>query len=120
MAQGHEHDDLIGSALQTRTDKVRSESQRKGRIEQSTRESAGQLVEETNSMSRPPDGINILDGKFYLKDAGYACCSEILPPFSYLLYELSTRNHHKSAKELFNLTHSSLRDTVERAFVAGE
>jgi hypothetical protein len=52
-------------------------------------------------MSRPPDEINILDGKFYLKDAGYACRSEILPPFSYLLYEFSTRDHH--LKDIHNV-----------------
>jgi hypothetical protein len=68
-------------------------------------------------MSRP----NIPDGNFYLGDAGYACRPQILPPFRktrYHLNEFSTRNYPKTAKELFNLRHSSLRVTVERAFVA--
>ncbi|KAM3367024.1 hypothetical protein ACQJBY_015976 [Aegilops geniculata] len=74
----------------------------------------------TNSMSRP-DGINIPDGKFYLGDAGYACRSGILPPFRktrYHLNKFSGRNYPLTAKELFNLIHSSLRVTVERAFGA--
>ncbi|KAM3407870.1 hypothetical protein ACQJBY_001293 [Aegilops geniculata] len=72
----------------------------------------------TDSMSRP-DGINILDGKFYLGDAGYACRPGILPPFRktrYHLNEFSGRNYPRTAQELFNLRHSSLRVTIERAF----
>ncbi|XP_020162046.1 uncharacterized protein [Aegilops tauschii subsp. strangulata] len=71
----------------------------------------------TDSMSRP-DGINIPDGKFYLRDAGYACRPGILPPFRktrYHLNEFSGRNFPRTAQELFNLRHSSLRVTVERA-----
>ncbi|XP_073362248.1 uncharacterized protein [Aegilops tauschii subsp. strangulata] len=74
----------------------------------------------TDSMSRP-DGINIPDGKFYLGDAGYACRPGILPPFRktrYHLNEFSGRNYPRTAQELFNLRHSSLRVTVERAFGA--
>uniref|UniRef100_A0A453K441 DDE Tnp4 domain-containing protein n=1 Tax=Aegilops tauschii subsp. strangulata TaxID=200361 RepID=A0A453K441_AEGTS len=74
----------------------------------------------SDSMSRP-DGINIPDGKFYLGDAGYACRPGILPPFRktrYHLNEFSGRNYPRTAQELFNLRHSSLRVTVERAFGA--
>uniref|UniRef100_A0A453EMC9 DDE Tnp4 domain-containing protein n=1 Tax=Aegilops tauschii subsp. strangulata TaxID=200361 RepID=A0A453EMC9_AEGTS len=71
-------------------------------------------------MSRP-DGINIPDGKFYLGDAGYACRPGVLPPFRktrYHLNEFSGRNFPRTAQELLNLRHSSLRVTVERAFGA--
>ncbi|SPT19060.1 unnamed protein product [Triticum aestivum] len=74
----------------------------------------------TDSMSRP-DGINIPDGKFYLGDAGYACRPGILSPFRKTRYHLnafSGRNYPRTAQELFNLRHSSLRVTVERAFGA--
>nr|XP_020188456.2 putative nuclease HARBI1 [Aegilops tauschii subsp. strangulata] len=74
----------------------------------------------TDSMSQP-DGINIPDDKFYLGDAGYACQPGILPPFRktrYHLNEFSGRNYPRTAQELFNLRHSSLRVTVERAFGA--
>ena len=73
-----------------------------------------------HSMSRP-DRINIPEGKFYLGDAGYACRPGILPPFRctrYHLNEFSLRNMPQTPKELFNLTHSSLRVTIERAFTA--
>ncbi|SPT20816.1 unnamed protein product [Triticum aestivum] len=74
----------------------------------------------SDSMSRPA-GINIPDGKFYLGDAGYACRPGILPPFRktrYHLNEFSGRNYPRTAQELFNLRHSSLRITVEREFGA--
>ena len=74
-----------------------------------------------NNMSRP-DGINIPDDKFYLGDVGYACHPGVLPAFrstKYHLNEFRTRNY-PNAKELFNLRHSSLRVTVERAFVASK
>uniref|UniRef100_A0A453LPL2 DDE Tnp4 domain-containing protein n=1 Tax=Aegilops tauschii subsp. strangulata TaxID=200361 RepID=A0A453LPL2_AEGTS len=68
----------------------------------------------SNSMSRP-------DGKFYLGDAGYACRPSALLPFRktrYHLNEFSGRNYPRSPKELFNLRHSSLRVTVDRALGA--
>jgi hypothetical protein len=60
-------------------------------------------------------------GKFYLVDAGYACRPGFLPPYRgtwYHLNEYSGRNYPTNHKELFNLRHSSLRVTVERAFGA--
>lgn len=60
-------------------------------------------------------------GKFYLVDAGYACRTGFLPPFRGVRYHLSefgSRNRPTNARELFNLRHSSLRVTVERAIGA--
>ncbi|XP_071680033.1 uncharacterized protein [Lolium perenne] len=73
-----------------------------------------------DSLSRP-DGLQIPDGKFYLRDAGYACRPGILPPFRktrYHLNEVSAKHRPLNARELFNLRHSSLRVTIERAFAA--
>ena len=73
-----------------------------------------------HSLSRP-DGLQIPEGKFYLGDAGCACRPGILPPFRktrYHLNEFSPRYRPQNAKELFNLRHSSLRVTIERAFAA--
>nr|XP_051220996.1 uncharacterized protein LOC127339156 [Lolium perenne] len=73
-----------------------------------------------DSLSRP-DGLQIPDGKFYLGDAGYACRPGILPPFRktrYHLNEFSTKHRPLNARELFNLRHSCLRVTIERAFAA--
>jgi hypothetical protein len=62
-----------------------------------------------------------LVGKFYLVDAGYAFCNGSMPPYRgvrYYLSKYSSRNHPATARELFNLRHSSLRVTVERDFGA--
>ena len=59
-------------------------------------------------------------GKFFLVDAGYAVRPGFLPPHRgtrYHLREYGTRMP-QNARELFNLRHSSLRVTVERAFGA--
>jgi len=60
---------------------------------------------------------NIL-GKFYLVDAGYGAKPGFLPPFHGVRYHLNEwgNNPVQNEKELFNLRHSSLRVTVERAF----
>ena len=57
-------------------------------------------------------------GKFYLVDAGYGAKPEFLPPFRGVRYHLNEwgNNPVQNEKELFNLRHSSLRVTVERAF----
>jgi hypothetical protein len=57
----------------------------------------------------------------FLVDAGYACKSGFLPPYIGVRYHLSEngpRNRPTNARELYNLRHSSLRVTVERAIVA--
>jgi len=56
-----------------------------------------------------------------LVDAGYACKPALLPPYRGVRYHLSEygpRNRPSNARELFNLRHSSLRVTVERAIGA--
>ena len=57
-------------------------------------------------------------GKFYLVDAGYGAKPGFLPPFRAVRYHLKEwgNNPVQNEKELFNLKHSSLRVTVERAF----
>jgi hypothetical protein len=67
-----------------------------------------------------PNSWNFV-GKFYLVDAGYAVRPGFLPPYRktrYHLKEYGAGNHPENYKELFNLRHSSLRITVERAFAA--
>ena len=62
-----------------------------------------------------------LVGKFYLIDVGYACRSGFLPPYRGVRYHLSeygSKNHPTNVRELFNLRHSSLRVTFERALGA--
>jgi hypothetical protein len=63
----------------------------------------------------------LIVGKFYLVDADYACRSGFRPPLQgvrYYLTEFGSRNDPTNARELFNLKHSSLRVTMERAFGA--
>jgi hypothetical protein len=57
-------------------------------------------------------------GKFYLVDAGYGAKPGFLPPFRQTRYHLNEwgSNPVQNEKELFNLRHSSLRVTIERAF----
>ena len=58
-------------------------------------------------------------GKYYLADAGYAARPGILPPYRgvrYHLKEYGGGRYPETPQELFNLRHSSLRTTVERAF----
>ena len=52
-------------------------------------------------------------------DAGYAARPGFLPPYRatrYHLREYGGRNYPRTERELFNLRHSSLRVSVERAF----
>jgi hypothetical protein len=57
-------------------------------------------------------------GKFYLVDAGYGAKPGFLPPYRGVRYHLNEcgSNPVQNEKELFNLRHSSLKVTVERAF----
>uniref|UniRef100_A0A453K3T1 DDE Tnp4 domain-containing protein n=1 Tax=Aegilops tauschii subsp. strangulata TaxID=200361 RepID=A0A453K3T1_AEGTS len=73
-----------------------------------------------NALERE-DGLKVPTGKFFLVDAGYAMRLGFLPPYRgtrYHLKEYGRGNHPQNAKELFNLRHSSLRTSVERAFAA--
>jgi hypothetical protein len=56
-----------------------------------------------------------------LVDAGYAYRTGFLPPYwrvRYHLFEFGSRNRPTNARELYNLRHSSLRVTMERAIGA--
>ncbi|WVZ60460.1 hypothetical protein U9M48_010477 [Paspalum notatum var. saurae] len=66
------------------------------------------------------DGLRVPPGKFYLVDAGYAIRPGFLPPYRATRYHLREfgNNRPRDQRELFNLRHSSLRVTVERAFGA--
>uniref|UniRef100_A0A8R7UIY8 DDE Tnp4 domain-containing protein n=1 Tax=Triticum urartu TaxID=4572 RepID=A0A8R7UIY8_TRIUA len=63
-------------------------------------------------------GLQVPPGKYYLVDAGYGAKPGFLPPFRGMRYHLNEwgNNPVQNDKELFNLRHSSLRVTVERAF----
>lgn len=67
--------------------------------------------------SRIDHANDIITGKYYLADAGYAARRGFLPPFRQTRYHLREwkSNKPKTPNELFNLRHSSLRTTVERA-----
>ncbi|XBJ05571.1 hypothetical protein VPH35_024328 [Triticum aestivum] len=64
------------------------------------------------------NGLRVPQGKFYLVDAGYGAKRGFLPPFRGVRYHLNEwgNNPMQNERELFNLRHSSLRVTVERAF----
>ncbi|WVZ88740.1 hypothetical protein U9M48_035224, partial [Paspalum notatum var. saurae] len=64
------------------------------------------------------NGLRVPEGKFYLVDAGYGAKPGFMPPFHGVRYHLNEwgSNPVQNEKELFNLRHSSLRVTVERAF----
>uniref|UniRef100_A0A8R7JVU7 DDE Tnp4 domain-containing protein n=1 Tax=Triticum urartu TaxID=4572 RepID=A0A8R7JVU7_TRIUA len=64
------------------------------------------------------NGLRVPQGKFYLVDAGYGAKPDFLSPFRGVRYHLNEwgNNPVQNEKELFNLRHSSLRTTVERAF----
>jgi hypothetical protein len=57
-------------------------------------------------------------GKFYLVDDGYGATPGFMTPFCQTRYHLNEwgNNPVPNEKELFNLRHSSLRVTIERAF----
>jgi hypothetical protein len=68
---------------------------------------------------RRTNGLKIPRGKFYILDAGFMLRKGLITPFRstrYHLKEFSARNPPRTAQELFNLRHSSLRNVVERAF----
>ncbi|WVZ77855.1 hypothetical protein U9M48_025668, partial [Paspalum notatum var. saurae] len=65
-----------------------------------------------------PNGLRVPEGKYYRADAGYAAMPGFLPPYRQVRYHLREwiGNRPQTLQELFNLCHSSLRTTVERAF----
>ncbi|KAF8400294.1 hypothetical protein HHK36_013591 [Tetracentron sinense] len=65
-----------------------------------------------------PNGLRVPEGKYLLGDAGYELRNGFIPPYRGVRYHLKEYSNHspENEKELFNLRHSSLRTTVERAF----
>ena len=65
-------------------------------------------------------GLEIVPGKYWLGDAGYALTTYSLTPYHgvrYHLKEWRKRNlRPQNKEELFNLRHSSLRNVIERGF----
>ena len=58
-------------------------------------------------------------GKYYLVDSGYANQQDYLAPYKGTTYHLQEfRDTHKpeGKEEIFNYTHSSLRNVIERSF----
>lgn len=72
-----------------------------------------------DAMSRD-DAFVIPSGKYYLVDAGYTNGPGFLAPYRstrYHLNEWAAQGHNPStAKELFNLRHSTARNVIERTF----
>lgn len=67
------------------------------------------------------NGLRVPHGKFYLVDAVYGAKPGFLPPFRDVTYHSNEwgewrNNHVQDARKLFNLRHSSLQVTTERAF----
>lgn len=65
-------------------------------------------------------GLPLIIGKYYLGDAGYALSSNVLTPYRGVRYHLIEFEINgqgpANRRELFNLRHSSLRNTVERVY----
>ena len=70
--------------------------------------------------ARARGGFDILEGKYYLADAGYLNAGPYLSPYRgtrYHLREQALANLKPSTyQELFNLRHLSLRNIIERIF----
>ncbi|KAF8413476.1 hypothetical protein HHK36_001463 [Tetracentron sinense] len=65
-----------------------------------------------------PNGLRVPEGKYLLGDTGYGLRNGFIPPYRGVRYHLKEYSNHspENEKELFNLRHSSLQTTVERAF----
>ena len=84
------------------------------------------------------EGLDIPEGKYYLADAGFPSCKELLIPYRSTRYHLAEwgragsryifcnlfvwetciyiNNRPTNKEELFNLRHSSARNVIERIF----
>uniref|UniRef100_A0A2N9EPH5 DDE Tnp4 domain-containing protein n=1 Tax=Fagus sylvatica TaxID=28930 RepID=A0A2N9EPH5_FAGSY len=71
-----------------------------------------------NDALNRPRGLQILEGRYYLGDAGYGVRKGVISPYRSVRYHLNefSDNPPRNGKELFNLRHSSLRTTIERCF----
>jgi hypothetical protein len=65
-------------------------------------------------------GLPLLDGKYYLGDAGYGLSHWCLTPYRAVRYHLKEWSRRdlrpQNKEELYNLRHSSLRNVIERIF----
>ena len=65
-------------------------------------------------------GLPLIIGKYYLADCGYALTKYTLTPYRGVRYHLVEFGNNgqgpANSKELFNLRHSSLRNSIERLF----
>jgi hypothetical protein len=70
------------------------------------------------SVSNFNNHVGNIIGKFYLVDVRYGAKTGFMPPFRGVRYHLNEwgSNPVQNVEELFNLRHSLLRVTVERAF----
>ncbi|XP_076952223.1 uncharacterized protein LOC143625891 [Bidens hawaiensis] len=64
------------------------------------------------------DKLNTPDGKFYLVDGGLPLKSTLIAPYRGVRYHLKeySKRAPQNPRELFNLQHASLRNSIERAF----
>ncbi|XP_074315293.1 uncharacterized protein LOC141651481 [Silene latifolia] len=67
---------------------------------------------------RRPNGLKLIPNKYYLVDLRYTNGPGFLAPYKRTRYHLNLwrGNTPTNYKELFNLRHSSARNTIERAF----
>ncbi|KAL6515744.1 hypothetical protein OROHE_018434 [Orobanche hederae] len=67
---------------------------------------------------RRRNGLVIPHGKYYLVDGGYGIRKGFIPPYRGVRYHVREYSNHEpeNKEELFNLRHSSIRTTIERAF----
>ena len=65
------------------------------------------------------NGLRVPQGNYYLVDAGYTNCEGFLAPYRGQRYHLSEwreGRRPRSAREYFNMRHSSARNVIERCF----
>jgi len=66
------------------------------------------------------DGLDIPEGKYYLADAGFPSCEQLLIPYRAIRYHLAewgrANIRPRNKEELFNLRHASARNVIERIF----
>ena len=72
------------------------------------------ITDRTSNFPKPPVG------QYYLVDSGYSIQTGYLPPYRHIRYHIphfrETATQPKSANEVFNFYHSSLRMAIERTF----
>ncbi|KAL5701358.1 hypothetical protein ACHQM5_026703 [Ranunculus cassubicifolius] len=71
-----------------------------------------------SAMTHRRDKLKVPKDKYYLGDAGFPLVPGFLVPYRGVRYHLAEQegNTPQTAKELFNLRHSSLRNVIERSF----